>query len=335
MKRDFITYSVLLVVGLALAFYVSMPDKDKGDSSKLEWVKVDPSGVSGLRFESATTNIQIKRREDGEGFWGIVTVKPKKDKDGDDKNVEGKGKPAFTREFKISKRIDDVLSAFNPLYVLRNIGEIKEDQKEEFGLHKQDKKFKILLGGDPVVEFIIGKRAYGSRNLFVLDAKTNNVLLINGSNISDIEKAEVRMFERSLFSVSFNDLNAAEIKTALKQKRVEHTKRDGSGKLQWHDPGEDGAIKASYSSWLNKFNNLRVQRMINADEKVEIAKNGKEVLQIVLFKSSDPVVTLKIIKQPGEKPSYWVDSSFLGSFAKVDDNRMDSIVKDLDNILSD
>lgn len=326
MKKNIYFGIGFLILSLATAYMTSLPTTD-ADSNEVVWLRLSDDMIQRLDYKSKTEEVEIFRNADaGNRYWVAYKETPKDGKTDEEQ-------PAFMA----SDKIAGVMELFQPLKVLRVIGDESSLKLEDFGFDSDEgASLQISNGKQAVLDFKIGKRSFGSRNYFVLDQLKKKVLLINGSRLEDISKAKTRLYERRPYEVDFADVDAAKLTVASRAKDFWRTKKDKEGALGWSDASEDGAVKASYNGWMRKVQNLRVIRF--ADKAIQSDLSAAE-----------PVFTLSFLRKGGEveairfyrikggdgKNEYWLSSTYIVGFAKIDSTKAETIEKDVPVILGE
>ena len=234
MRLDIASYSVLFAGGLGLAYWASLPAAES-DPNKVSVIAVDPKNVVELTLSGGEAAVTAVRRQGDSKFW-ITYSKPAVAKpDG----TPGDPATAVNERFLAGEKIKDILDGLNPLEAQRAIGKLDEKQAEEFGLKDSKEKFTVKASNGTTLALIVGKQSYGSRNRFVRDEKDGRVLLINGDIISDLAKANIRLYERGLLSTPMEEASKAEVKAGPKSKKFDHTKKDQTGNRFWSEDAEE------------------------------------------------------------------------------------------------
>ena len=193
MRLDITAYAGLLVGGLGLAYWASLP-VGESDPNKVSIFTVDPKAVLELTLTGGEAEVSATRKDGASKFW-ITYSKPAAAKpDG----TPGDPAAAVNEKFLAGDKIKDILDSLNPLEAQRSLGKVDDKQAEEFGLKDAKEKFTVKSTSGASLTLTIGKQSYGSRNRFVRDEKDGRVLLINGDIVGDLSKANIRLFERSL-----------------------------------------------------------------------------------------------------------------------------------------
>jgi hypothetical protein len=340
MRADLGVYGVLLAAGLGAAYWASLPASE-GDEQKVAIVQLDPKSVGEVTYKGKDVAATATRRDDGR-YWvafqktEVVPAAPvdphAPPAEADAAKKDGETKTVSDR-FLANEKMDELVGAFNPLRALRVVGKVDDKQLEEFGL--KDKTDQITVkAGDKTLSYFLGKRSYGSRNRFVLEAGgEGRVLLVDDTAIENLEKANLRLYDRRLVPFEMDDVTAAQIVAGARTKRMGHTQRDKQGDLQWSEDEDNGAVRPSYNSWMDKIAKLRLSAYAEpADE--EKLNAAEPFLTVAFEKAKSPLDTVVFKKLPGEPATYWVQSQFLKTYAKVVANRVEPIEKDIDTVFS-
>lgn len=376
MRLDLSVYSVLLVLGLGLAYWASLPSSND-DLKKINVMSIEPNSIQEISFNSPEVTSVATRSADQKQFWiklsktktlptptptttpsptpSQTPVKPG-DKPGETPVASPTPAPTptpppptetKTENFLASDKIDDLFSSFNPFQAMRVIGKVTDEKTlDEFGLKDPKESLIITTKDKGAYELKLGKRSYGSANRFVLDVKKNEVLLVDDTPFDQLKKADYRLFERRLIALNFDDLTKALIKFGEKSKKLAHTKRDDKGNIQWTTDDDAATPKPQYSTWLGNVQKLRVVSFSDETQTKQLTE-APPVLEIALEKDGtvlDTLVFKKLPTSPDSKEdknekgdtapfSYWVTSQFLKTFAKINASRMDTIEKDIPNII--
>ena len=328
MRLDITVYSLLFAGGLGMAYWASLPAAES-DPNKVSVIAVDPKNVVELTLTGGEASVTAVRRTGDNKFWITYSKAPVAKPDG----TAGDPAAALNERFLSGEKIKDILDGLNPLEAQRAIGKLEDSQAEEFGLKDSKEKFTVKTTSGKSLSLVVGKQSYGSRNRFVRDEKDGRVLLINGDIISDLSKANVRLYERGLLSNPIEEATKAEAKAGTKAKKFDHSKKDATGNRIWAEDVENATANASYKSWFDKLDRLRLMSYATDEQAASLDKEVPFLTVSIAKdeKSSDSLAFARTTS--GDKTEYWVKSSFLGSWAKLAENRMEPIEKDIPSIL--
>lgn len=362
MRLDLMVNGILLAGGLSLAYWASIPAEDD-QGEKFDVISIDAKAISSMNLSGPEVTVSAERRTGGDRYWitHTRTEKPKDEKKPVDPHslpgaegetdaeavvtpeapvaaVAGAVPITKTERLLANEKFDELIKSFSPLKAERIIGQIKEDQYEEFGLDGLKFKFVINQDGGKANYFYLGKKSYGSQNRFVMETdeagKPGRVILISDQGFDNFEKANLRMHDRRIFSVPMEEITKAEVKYGTVAKKLAHTQKDKNGEPLWTDDEEGGVSKPSYEAWMDKFSKLRLAGY--ADEEQEKQLAGTEpFLELILEKNGAPVDRVVFRKLTGEKPQYFIYSEFLKVHASIVNNRAEPLEKDISAVFTD
>ncbi len=120
LKRDLFIYAGLLLLGLIMAFWVSLP-VDSENQKFVEWFKLPKVQVASLSLEGKELgSITIKRSVADESFVGLIK------------------KPGLPdRSFVSNEKSAEIFAALDPFYVHRRIGKLDDVKKSEYGIRAE------------------------------------------------------------------------------------------------------------------------------------------------------------------------------------------------------
>jgi hypothetical protein len=321
MKKEMNIYILAFALSGALAYWASLPSTAK-DQTRTSFVNVNASQIASVEFASPELKVVMKPSADKK--WWIET-----------------DKAGVKESFLGSSKVKEVFQLFSPLEAIRVIGSVKDDGLAEFGLNDSKKEFKILdQAGQPLLHLILGKQAFGTRNMFVLDSTSKKVLLVSGDLTSDIERPDTKLYERMITNVVHEEIQKAKVSNKEKSREFAHTKRDDKGMLLWTSETAEGATVVSAKSWFERLDRVRIVSFATPEEIA--ALDSAPISFSVDLESPSSKDSLKFAKRPTTATAapagtmdYFVKSDFLGIWAKVASSRVEPIEKDLGTVLSE
>lgn len=361
MRLEIGLYSLLLAASVGAAYWASLPTKE-GDETKVSLASIEPKQVTEVSFVSKDVEVAATRREGDGRFWldwkKTETIPaPKSAQSSATATATGTAtgagtntgtstgteiaqtpdKPAeetkiSTERFLGNEKMDELLASFSPLQALRLIGKVDASQLKEYGLDDQSTKITVKAGNQ-TVSLILGKKSYGSRHRFALEG--DRVVLIDDQSLENIERANLRLYDRRLVAKDLEEVGKVEISAAGKSRRMNHTQRDKNGELLWTDDEDGAASKPAYGSFMDKIGKLRLTAYADSEQEATLAQTAP-FLEIALEKDGKPIDKIVFKKIPGDKdkPEYFVTSGFLKAHGKLPAARLEPIEKDIEPILS-
>ncbi len=329
MKVDLRLYTLLLAVGLGLAWWASLPVEDEA-KEKYTVFKIDDKSIGDITYTADNIVAKVYKPAGKSRFWVTWEKKPK-DKD--------KGNEPL--HFVASDKINRFIESLDPLQAERLIGKVEEAKLEGFGLKEPEATLKITSAdGKNNIDINFGKKSYGSSNRFALENRSQQVILVKSVDFDALETAQKKFFERKIFDQDYDDVSKAHLKAQEKSRTLNHDTRNDRGQLVWTAEGEEEA-KKSYQSFMDKFKKLRITEFLEVSREQQL--KDKPALLSVEFEDSGKVIEkIKFIKldagqglsaQSQGEAEYWVYSDFLNAWARISTSRMAALEKDIPNII--
>jgi hypothetical protein len=365
MRLEIGLYGVLLAASLGAAYWASLPTKESEDE-KVSLLSLEPKQVVEVELITKDTEVKAARREGDGRFWvdwkKTEKVEPPKTATatatatgtaaltstmtstgtatGTATGTQTAATPpppapepkVTTERFLGNEKMDELLGSFAPLKALRVIGKVEAEQLKEFGLDDQSSKLVVKAGGQTIT-LVLGKKSYGSRNRFVLEG--DRVVLVDDQGIENLERANLRLYDRRLVPFELDDVQKAEVLAEGKSRRMGHTQRDKDGQLVWSDDEDAAPAKPAYGSFMDKVAKLRLNAYADAEKEAQLAQTTP-FLEVAFEKDGKVLDKIAFKKLPGEKdkPDYYVTSSFLKTHGRLPVNRIEPIEKDIEQIVS-
>jgi hypothetical protein len=223
--RNAAVQGALAVVGLVAAFltWQRPPERTTGDKG---FVVLDATkqSLERVRYEDGTRYVELTREVVGEPvFWvtqghlgpklpapsdsGIEVVALDGGADGGALLVSVKQpEPPPTRRVRGSEVAANVHARFAPLEATRALGVQSAEKLKELGLDAPERKLEVLVAGT-LRSFTVSKPMPGVFGTYLLDAKTNQVFLLQGSLFSDFEPSSQALVERRLHSFRMSEVD--------------------------------------------------------------------------------------------------------------------------------
>ena len=331
MRKKFLLNGLFLVAALGLAYYASLP-AGKNETGTQDWITIDEASLAEIKYLAADRTVSAKPLPgaDRSGWWIQSQKTPKIPPPTADAAAKA---PAETVDvgFKADASIKDLLKSFQPLSALRVLGDSDKLNLKEFGMVDSPDHLVFTTKDGKTIEFIVGKKSYGSTNPFLLDTARKKVILVHGTYIENLKNAVERMQERSIANFRFDEVKKLAIQRNGVKWQWDHSKKDSKGNLVWRDDKEGAEPKPSYATWLDKIFRLRVIRYASQAEKVAIDAS-RPLLSLECGDGVKPIETLVIYKGSGAdgQPQYWLKTGFLDSYVDVGSPRVEALLKELD-----
>ncbi len=346
MRRDVGFYGILLAASLGLAYWASLP-RSEGDAEKVAIVTFEPKKVTTMSYKVKDTTVAVAKRADGRFWVDFNKVEPPYTPPPPPPALPGAPAPEppspkpsveIKERFLANEKIEQFTKMFAPLNALRVIGKVDDKQLEEFGLKDRTDVFELKTSDGKGYKLFLGKRGYGTKTRFALedgDSSRARVLLVDDEGLDNLEKANLRAYDRRIVAFELVDATHALAQGAdgAKAKRFAHLQRDKNGELLWTDDEENAQPKASYDGWMDRVAKLRLSGYASPDEEAKLAA-APAFLTVTFEKQGQKLDSMVFKKTPdGDKSAYWVYSDFLGVHGKLVPARVEPVEKDAPGIL--
>ncbi len=338
MRTDLVVYSALLAAGLGAAYWASLPTPE-GSEDAVTVLTVDPKSVAEISFKSPEVDVVLTKRGTDDRFQvthkksEIPPVNPHVPRDEKAPPPEPK---VTTERFLSNEKTAALLTSFSPLYAVRVLDTVTDQQLQEYGLKDDANTLTIKRQDGKDVSLRIGKRSYGSRHRFAQELPSGKrVLLIDDTQIENLERAPARLYERRIIELEPDDIAKAVLTAGDRTRRLDHGKRDQSGELFWTDESDNAAKQGGLvDNFMDRLLKLRVAEYATDSDEQNL-KDVKPFFTVVVEKDGKPSDQISFFKTGGDKPLYWVTSDFLKVHARLQASRVEPIEKDLPAVLGD
>jgi hypothetical protein len=340
MQREILLYSFLVVCGLGASYWASLPVSST-NLQKSPLFSVDSAEIKEVILTSQENMTTLTQDNDSKKFW-IVIENRMEDKQA--KEIGALNLKKTSLRFLANSSVEKLLNLFNPFYAVKKIGKINDVRRKEFGFNKESKKLEMKFSGSKEgYVYQIGARSYGTKNLFILDQKTDLIYLVPRSALSYLEQAKRKLFERRLFDFDLEDVASLNVRSDKKKLSMAHTQRDEKGELFWTESVEGGAVTVphkSFYNWINKIKKMKVIKYSNVDSQPseEEILGSKTIFEIQFLKSAKimgyiVVKKTEVAGKLGDKTyQYWVKSDDRPAWMMVSRARMSSAEKDIESL---
>lgn len=339
--RRLALHIVLIVVAAGLAVWKSQPE-DPSDR-KLEPGEVKmwggtPKDVTKITFVGTRKTVTLEQKTDEAGTWyqGFEEAaanpppEPTADAGADDPHAhnphEPKPEPVEPGQFVSVSVVEKIVEKVAPLIAQRRIGEVTDDQLEDYGLHEPKGTLTIEVGGK-AQELVIGGQTPNRGQTYVRWKADNLVYVIDASIARDLESGKGRLSERQQHSWKMTDAEKTVITAG--EHRYEVVRSGTAGRRFWAKAESPDSPDETLQNWLKKAERLRPLQF------VEKLPDGAEKIYRVDFSGKDKALgylELYTHKPEGEQRDWFVVTENLRMPATVTASVADQVRDDLDSL---
>ena len=312
MHREYLLYSLILLLTLGATYVSSISDKTVGKRATITVFRVSPDKVKSGHYRSSQLDVDLKRLTDGRLLVDQRLKIPRQEE----------------LQFLANESFVEVFNNFAPLAAHRALGKATDIDLETYGLKQDVGRFELHHQDGQRTSFKVGNKSYGTSDFYVQYGE--QVYLVAGHSIDKVIRAKHLLFEERFMALTFSDgltmvlqIAGNTLKAVLEGTLPEirrHAPQQESGK--WL---VDGQEHQQLANWLRRLRSLPVQsyRQKLTDETV--------VMTIVLQHDNDELERLQFYRLADG--AYLVASKFLGTiYGQLSTTRMKQLQQDLHSL---
>ena len=327
MSREYVVYSVLLVLSLLGAYLSSIADKTVGERAEITVFSVAAADIESGHYYTEEKDFSLLRAVDGKRLV-VRQVQRSKNKKNDDTDTPLQETKSI---FLANEDFAAVFESFTPLLAKRNLGKAVEIDLGLFGLQEGKQARLVLQTKAKRIELQVGKKSYGSSEFYV--QYDGMVYLVVGRSIDKIARARTLLFEDQLLAVAFTDGITAELQadgnsmTAVLQgtlAELHHGRERGTGDGKWLVNGKE---QKQFGNWLRRLRAIEVMGY-----REHLPADAKELMTLVLRQDDDELEHLRFWRWQTTTRAdvFFVRSKFSGDlYAELPAGRMLQLTHDL------
>ncbi len=283
--------------------------------------------VQKATYESKTRKVSFEAKRDAAGryFTGTAEKDPPAPFHAADAGAPPPSGPRTTVGFVSVGSGDKLAEALAPLKALRALGKVGADRAAEFGLAEPEATVTVTVGGTEH-KLLLGATTPGGGDRYVRDEASNEVYVVKGEPLRNLETAESLLLERDLHEWKDNDVVRARIEAGGKAREI--VRSGPESKRFWADAQSPDTNDETLGNWLSKLEKLRPTEFVLTDPE------GKEPLLKVEYTGKKPLGNLEVIKvKGGDKPTFYIRTEHTRLFGKVVGTAAEQIEQDLGTIV--
>lgn len=318
MKRGILVSFAFLLVSLALAFYASL-DGNKSADADITWARIGAGEFEKLIYSGKDADVTITP-DGSNGFWVEYT------------SHEANGRK---ERFKGNDKVEKLVTSLNPFVIKRALGGVAELKLEEYSLHDHSGgSLQIMAKGKTVIDFKLGRRAFGSQDIYALDVGKNTVVSMAGGIVEDLRGAATRFYLREVFRYKDQEISQVDVSKDGESVFAMRAEKVGADETKWVDT-RTGEASEAFGNWFSKARNLKIEHYAT-EEITQSLRAAKPLLTIAVASPSKRLDEVAIQKLDGPltiqgkeyQTTWWLTSSALGAAVMVNAQKAETLVKE-------
>ncbi len=359
MKRVSLVGYLGILAGSLLLAYLTWVGGPKTPGAAVTIFPCSQGPIVKLTYAAADRTVTLSKRKSrysGEPSWWVEIVHPPPSKAPKDAHaVKGtgpdetsaadepppSGAASVVEVFQANKRLQDELDPFCPWKALRSLGRPGKEKREEFGLTEPAGSLTIETAAGSRT-FRLGGETYGPRDRYVADDETGEAFLAAGLVFRALAHPASRFMERSLHAFKEKDVARIRVHAGGREKELVRRTSGEAGRTGWADSRSPGNAKALYRNWIRRLSALRAMGYVGLPVGGEAGgcaapAGSSEVLRLTFFGASREIGFLRLYKGSDEKgePAYYACSEHSGTLVKIPKTQAETLLEDLEDVLSD
>jgi hypothetical protein len=289
------------------------------------------SGRSGdvekATYESKTRKVSLEAKKDAAGryFTGTAEKDPPAPFHAPDAGAPPPAGPRTTVGFVSVGSGERLADALAPLKALRALGKIGADRAAEFGLAEPDATVTVQVGG-ATHTLLVGAVTPGGGDRYVREGASNEVYVVKGDALRNLETAESLLLERDLHEWKDAEISRARLESGGKARDL--VRSGPEGKRFWADAATAETNDETLGNWMSKLEKLRPSEFVLADP------DPRETLLRVEYTGRKPLGFVELVKvKGGDKPAFYLRTEHTRLFGKVAGTQAEQLEQDLSAIV--
>jgi len=333
-------HGVVLLIALLAAYraWTRPQAAPKLDSSVTLWEGTAES-VSLVEYVGERRYAKIERRKDGGEGYLWVTVERERSSPAKEKQLPATEEREPTKSAFVggtsSERILEQMAA--PTAV-RALGKLDADRKKDLGLDDPKASVTVTTKGQRH-ELKLGSKVYGGSERYVLNPRSNEVFVLRGNQLRDLEVGETSLMQRDLHRFKVEEIKGARIAAGDRSREI--VRLEGSAKAdEWADSKTPADQDDAASSWMTRVAQLRALEYVTEDADLAALSFGEGAPEDVFRvdftgEGGKALGYLELFRMTGkDKPEYLARTEATRVRVKVAQRVGENLEQDLANVLT-
>jgi hypothetical protein len=322
------------VLGVAVVAAVSVWTREKDTKAAAAGDVVVWTGrsadVERVSYEGKSKKVLVEAKKDAEGRYFTGSVEKDPPAPAPAKGADAGAPPAapggkVTVTFVSVGPGEKLADALGTLKALRALGKIGDDHAADFGLAEPEATVVVRVGGVDH-KLLLGASTPGGGDRYVRDGASNEVYVLRGEPLRNLESADSLLLERDLHEWKDADVSRAHIEAGGKGRDVVRGGPDN--KRFWADAGSADVNDETLGNWMTKLERLHPTEFSTTDPE------GKEPMLKIDYTGKKPLGVVEIAKVKGaDKPVFWLRTEHTRLWGKVATPAAEQLEQDLGAIV--
>jgi hypothetical protein len=273
MKTGPAIHGALLVAALLVAYQTWTREEkvEPKTGAYTVWTERADS-LQAITLETPDRTVRVERRGAGADahLWGTETTSRKAPRPPRPPVAEGEEPPPpppepetvhVTREFPVGTGGDDAFANLSALRALRELAELSDERKEEYGLADSTDQLSASFAGKTRT-LILGGKVHGGSDRYALDPDSGRAYVIAGPILQPLERGEAGLRLQEIHAFDDDDLTGAVVVVGERERAlVRTTVADDQGTQKtWADAASPNEANLTMANFIDRISKLRPTR---------------------------------------------------------------------------
>ncbi|MFN7142421.1 MAG: DUF4340 domain-containing protein, partial [Myxococcota bacterium] len=238
MSKSVFVYAGLLVLTLGAA-WARYTGEEEVEKEGVALIDAKTTELEKVVYTTPELTVTFEMRTDDFGRYGWATVEDRKKKAA----KEGEAEPAPVEpkitSFKTGSAADKVVEAFAPMYALRQLDAVTDEQLTAFGLKEPETTVAVTAGGRTLT-FDLGGETYGTKDRYARNQADGKLYVLDDEPFKTLKFAATRLPERALVAAKLETMNGASLGVGGTTATWAQKNRDDKAAAYWERDGATG-----------------------------------------------------------------------------------------------
>lgn len=227
--RSTALYGALAFIALVAAYFTWQRPKENLNTELVTVLDASTQSLQKINFDDGTKFIEVEKQDSA--FWVKQGYLPGKTPPPAPALTDGGVAPPVvtppTREVRGNERAETLFSRFSPLEAARALGKLSDEKLKELGLKDLERTLTVTVAGTQRA-FNVSKPQTGLVGVYLQDARTSDVYLMQGTLLSELDPGGQMLVDRRLHVFKQPDFDAFSVAVPGEAKKAEFLQKDAS-----------------------------------------------------------------------------------------------------------
>ena len=296
--------------------------------------------VSLVEYVGEKRSARVERKtEGGEPYLWVSVERDKTPGPAKDAAAAAAAEPEkVAKAFVGGKQADELIEQWASPRAARALGKIDAARLKDLGLADSKDTLAVVAQGKRR-ELRLGSKVYGGSERFVMDARTQDVFVLSGGSIRDLEVGETSLMQRDLHRFEGKDAVGALLAAGKRTREVVRL-ANSSKADEWADAATPDRKDEAIGTWMGKVGQLRALEYVGDEVALQASNPAstppEDVLRLDLRGEGGKALGfVELLRVPGEKDKfdYLVRTETTRVLVKVAQRLGEQLEQDLPTLL--